>query len=137
MEDKSKKSPFQIRSTGKIREEAKHPANTSQPNMRFTEAEMLQLKGMFGGEDLTNIKLLRKLFLPSYEADAPLQQNIDLWMTINLNDMTPEEALVRIYARNEVISHVEQRLNQIQILANATVETPEERDARLAKDSNQ
>ncbi len=136
--EKPQKSPMQIRSTGQIREEAKHSANTSQPNMRFSEAELLQLKAMFGGDDkLGNIKLMRKLFLPSYEADAPLQQNIDLWMTINLNDLTPEEALIRMYSRNEVILHIEQRLNQIQVLANVIEETPQERAERLKKDSNQ
>ena len=104
--------------------------------MRFTDAELGQLKAMFGGDDkLGNIKLLRKLFLPNYDADAPLQQNIDLWMTINLSDLTPEEALIRMYARNEVISHLEQRLNQIAILANMEMETPQEREDRLAKDS--
>lgn len=132
------KSPFQIRSMKDQAAQATAPKNYAQPNMRFSDLELAALKAIFGGEhNEGNIKLLRKLFLPNYDPDAPLQQNIDLWMTINLADLSQEEALVRMYARNEVINHIEQRLNQIQILANMEAETPGEQAERLKRNSNQ
>lgn len=105
--------------------------------MRFTEEELEIIKNSFGGnEDL--LRLLRKVFLPEMEPDAPLGQMVDLWMTVNIKDQSPEQALRNIQARNELIMHVEQQLLQLNVLAGNMLasETPEEKQARLKKDSS-
>ncbi|MDD5178330.1 MAG: hypothetical protein PHT54_03575 [Candidatus Nanoarchaeia archaeon] len=57
------------------------------------------------------LKLLRRVFLPELEPDAPLHNEIDLWMTIKIDDKLPEEALPHIYARKMVIEYLEQQLS--------------------------
>jgi hypothetical protein len=104
--------------------------------MRITPEEMELLKNKFAGDEKF-IKLLRKLFLPEITPDAPLGQNIDLWMTVKIEDLTPEQALINLKARNTVISHVEAMLMQIRTLAGTTEETAEETIKRLKADSAQ
>ena len=98
--------------------------------------DLLLLKQLFGGdESMMRIKLLRKVFLPEYDPDAPIQQNVDLWMTVPLKELTLEEAMIRLYARNELITHVEAMLNQIAILSNKVEVTPQQLAERQRKDS--
>ena len=181
--------------------------------MRFSEKELITIKGVFAENDellrtmrkvfyqmplnavdLSALELtfknkpelhrvLRKCFLPEVEADVPFQQQIDLWMTIQLKEMMvgeasvhldsiqiwidymeqqlevlktgkykkpkidfkeltdikediPTERFAKVLARNTIINHVEQQLNQILILAGMKTETPEETLERLSKDSN-
>jgi len=56
------------------------------------------------------LKVLRKCYLPTIEADAPVQQIIDLWMTIDIKDKTPEGAWPFIIARENLINYLEQQL---------------------------
>jgi hypothetical protein len=102
--------------------------------MRFTEPELKLIKDTFGGNEVL-LRLLRKVFLPEYNPDAPLGQNVDLWMTLDVRDMTPEAAYVRILARNELMLHVETQLMQLDALAGIKTETPEERVAREKRNS--
>lgn len=132
-------------------------------------------------------KLLRKLFLPELDGNLPLHQEIDLWLTVKIDDKTPEEAHPHIMARkqliyyldqqlscfaaeakhygiilnvlsrmdatsdegktkegnyidlitrNTAITHVEQQLMQIKMLAGQKDETPEETLKRLRQNSN-
>lgn len=103
--------------------------------MRFTDDEIRLIKGAFGGND-TLLKLLRKVFLPEYDPKAPISQVIDLWMTVSVKNLSPEEARINIIARNEVINHIEQQLIQLKILSEQKLETFEEVEKRLKKDSN-
>lgn len=84
--------------------------------MRITPTEMSILKNTFkGNEEL--VRLMRKLFLPELEAYPPIGQNIDLWMTIPVDQLTPEQAIINLKARNSLIMHLESVLNQIKVLA--------------------
>jgi hypothetical protein len=103
--------------------------------MRFTEEELALLQGVFKGNDKL-LKVLRKVFLPEYDPNSPLGQGVDLWMTVDVRNLTPEGAYVRLLARNELISHVEQQLIQINYLANMKEETVEEKEARKKADSS-
>ena len=85
--------------------------------MRFTEDELELIRNTFKGNDKL-LKLMRKVFLPEIDPDAPLGQIIDLWMTVPVKEMKPEDALVNILARNQLISHIERQLIQLDILAN-------------------
>lgn len=102
--------------------------------MRFSEEELTLLKNTF--KDNTKLlKLLRKVFLPEYNPLAPLGQNIDLWMTVDVRNLTPQDAMIRILARNELITHIEQQLMQIKVLVDRKEESSGEIAERRKKDS--
>ncbi len=58
-------------------------------------------------------KILRKTFLPTLEGGLPLQQEIDLWMTINVEGKSAEEAYPHIEARGVVINYMEAMLKKL------------------------
>lgn len=104
-------------------------ANGSQ--MRITSTEIQILKSTFkGNEEL--VRLMRKLFLPELDAYAPIGQIIDLWMTVKIDEMSPEQAVINLKARNQLISHLESVLNTIKVLS----ETPEVDDEKSKKNSS-
>ena len=103
--------------------------------MRITDKDLQILKATFAENDEL-VKLLRKIFLPELSVDAPLGQNIDLWMTMDLKEMTADEIAIQVLARNTVIQHVEQQLQTISLLAGRKDETPEETKERLQKNSS-
>lgn len=103
--------------------------------MRITDADLSMLKNTFADNDEL-LKLLRKIFLPEITADAPVGQNVDLWMTLKLEELTPEQAMVKIIARNTVIQHLESCLGQIKILAGQKTESVEETKKKLLKNSS-
>lgn len=102
--------------------------------MRITDAELKEIKALYA-ENKTALKLLRKIFLPEITPDAPIGQNLDLWMTMKVEDLTPEQALINLKARNTVIQHVEQCLTQLNLLAGEKAESVEETKNRLAQNS--
>lgn len=102
--------------------------------MRITDEELQTIKSMFA-DNLPGLKLLRKMFLPEVNATAPLGQNFDLWMTMKVEDQTPEQIISNIKARNTLIQHVESVLMQLNSLAGQKTETVEETKARLAANS--
>ena len=103
--------------------------------MRITEEEIKLIKSAYKDNDAL-LKLLRKIFLPEITAEAPLGENIDLWMTTPVKDMTPDGALINIIARNNLIQHIESQLLQLRILANTEAKTLEEAREAAKKDSN-
>lgn len=103
--------------------------------MRITDAELSIIKNTFAdNEDL--LKLMRKIFLPELDPSAPLGQNLDLWMTIKIEDLPPEQAIINLKARNVLITHVDQQLMVLRTLAGMKSETLEQTKERLKKDSS-
>jgi len=103
--------------------------------MRITESDKELLRRTFGGNDEL-LKLLRKIFLPELDPTLPIQQMIDLWMTTEIKDKSPEECKIQMIARNTVIAHIEFQLGQIKIMANSEEETPAQTAKRVMKDSS-
>lgn len=103
--------------------------------MRISDTDLSMIKNTFSEKDEL-LKVIRKIFLPEITADAPIGQSLDLWMTLKVEDMSAEEALINIKARNTVIQHVEMCLNQIKVLAGMKKESVQETKDRLSKDSN-
>jgi hypothetical protein len=103
--------------------------------MRISDLDLAIIKSTFA-ENEELLKVLRKVFLPELSAEAPIGQNLDLWMTLKIDDLDPEQALINIKARNTVIQHVEMCLMQLSILAGKTEETVAATKERLAKDSS-
>lgn len=103
--------------------------------MRITDEELATIKSMFA-DNLPGLKLLRKIFLPEINAYAPIGQNLDLWMTMKVEDQDPETIITNLKARNTLISHVEQCLMQLSVLAGQKTESVEETKARLGANSS-
>ncbi len=103
--------------------------------MRFSDDELKLVKSAFKG-NTELLKLMRKVFLPEFDPDAPIGQTIDLWMTINIEKMTTEEAMIHLHARNSLILHIETMISQLSAMAEVPEgETPKELEERLKKDS--
>lgn len=60
------------------------------------------------------LKVIRKTMLPTIDGDAPFNQVIDLWMTIDLKDKDPKDALIVITAREKLIIYLEQQLKTLE-----------------------
>lgn len=170
--------------------------------MRYTEKELGLIKSLFAeNEDMVKAlrkkmldfplskveqnlvtlndesrALVSKTFNPQIDPDAPIHQVIDLWMTVDFKEKTPEEAgilfeardivieylkerledkkpeitfeslsydkklddranLVNQIARNTLLGHIEQQLNQLTFLAGTKEETLEDLVRRLNQDS--
>lgn len=103
--------------------------------MRFTDAELALIKGTFA-ENEELLKLMRKVFLPELDPSAPIQQMIDLYMTISTEGQTPDEIALNLKARNTLIAHLEMQLGQLRILAGMKNESVEQTQERLQKNSN-
>ena len=183
----------------------------AEQKMRFTDSELAIIKAVFADrEDLLKllrkifqlvnltekeqeivkktftpeaIKVIKKSFLPNVDLDAPINQIVDLWMTVNITDKEPHQAAIalrgrakiiellemgvkrfedpsgiyksvqefslqaksnatidkdieNLIARNTLISHIEQQLYQIKVLAGQKEETVEETKERLLKNSS-
>lgn len=79
-----------------------------------------------------SLKVIRKSFLPTIEGDAPLHQVIDLWMTVEFKDKTPDMVLLVVKARELLIEYIDQQLRILEgeikspkILFNSLVKAPE------------
>lgn len=93
--------------------------------MRFSDEEIELMKVTYGGDDGL-LKLLRKVFLPELDPTLPLGQNMDLWMTMDINALPAEEAKIQMVARNTLIGHIESQLIQLKVLANQSRQTKEQ-----------
>jgi hypothetical protein len=103
--------------------------------MRISLIEIQLLKSVFkGNEEL--LRLMRKLFLPELDPYTPLGQNIDLWMTVKIDEMTPEQALINLKARNMLIQHLDMQLLMIKSLVENTDDTPEQALEKLRQNSS-
>lgn len=102
---------------------------------RFSESELATIKSLFGGDD-SKLILLRKIFLPELDLNAPIAQMVDLWMGKNYQEMPADEAKINIIARRDLIMHIESALQMLQLLANTKEETVEQLGARMAKNSS-
>lgn len=103
--------------------------------MRISDQELALIKSTYAGNEEL-LMLLRKIFLPELSPELPLGQNLDLWMTLKIDDMEPEEAIINIKARNTVIAHIEQQLLSLKLLAGTKDESVEDTKSRLQKDSS-
>jgi len=79
---------------------------------------------------------LRKIFLPEYDPNCPIGEQIDLWLNVEIDNMTPQEAIINIKARNLFLKHMEGGLIKLKQLADATELSPEQIKDKVAKDSS-
>ena len=85
--------------------------------MRYTDDELNIMKAVFGGNEKL-IKLMRKVFLPTLDFNAPLGQMIDLYMTLPVTAETnPDDVKVAVMSRNQLIAHIEGRIMELTALS--------------------
>lgn len=75
--------------------------------LEMTEAEELEWHKTFKGE-LND--LMRKIFLPTIDGDAPIDQTVDLYLTLDFNGKTDEESISMIKSRRMVVEYLDKQL---------------------------
>lgn len=103
--------------------------------MRITDEERKLIASVFKNNEPL-LKLVRKMFLPELDPNAPIGQLLDLWMTLSVKDVSPEECKIQLVARNTLISHVDNVLMQLKLIAGLEPVTPEEAKAKMVADGN-
>lgn len=103
--------------------------------MRITDEELAVIKGLFADNEEA-LKVMRKIFLPEIDYSAPLGQLVDMWIPVEIDDVTPEQALVNIKARKTLIIHVESCLMQLRNLAGKKDDSVEATKKKLQQDSS-
>jgi hypothetical protein len=102
--------------------------------MRITDEELAVIKGLFADNEEA-LKVMRKIFLPEIDYSAPLGQLVDMWIPVEVDDVTPEQAIVNIKARKTLIIHIESCLMQLRNLAGKKEESVEATKKKLQQDS--
>ena len=80
--------------------------------LSMDEREETQWRNTFTGNEPLNF-LMRKMFLPTLDGDTPIGQQIDLWLTVNLENKLPEEAKELIASRKLVIQYLDVKLREL------------------------
>jgi hypothetical protein len=78
----------------------------------MTKADKSLLKSIQDKPEV--LKVIRKSYLPTIDGDAPLNQIVDLWMTVEIKDKTPRDASLLIKARGYLINYLEQQLGELE-----------------------
>jgi|688.fasta_scaffold648390_2 hypothetical protein len=79
--------------------------------LQMTKADKEILEAV---KDKETLAVVRKAFLPEIDGDAPLNQVIDLWMTVDLKDKTPEQVSDLIESRGMLIQYLEEQLSSLE-----------------------
>lgn len=102
---------------------------------KLTEAEISLIKNTFKGNEPLLIAM-RKVFLPTYDVNSPIGDQQDLWMNVEIDGKTPEEAMLNIKARALFMAHMEGGLTKLKITSEQTEVTAAQTKEALKKDSN-
>jgi hypothetical protein len=78
--------------------------------VKLTAKEQELVKGIFN-KDM--VKLIRKAYLPEVEVDAPINQVIDLWLTVDFKDKSEEETEKLVKIRAKLIELLESGLKRL------------------------
>lgn len=103
---------------------------------RITPEDKEILKVAFGDEKVFGI--LKKIIIPSYaDESTPFEMTgADVWlMGRDWSSMPVEEIKALVVAREDTIKYFGGALTYIKTIVNETEETPQNREARRAKDS--
>jgi pyruvate kinase len=103
-------------------------------NARMTPEDIAVLKAMFEDREGA-VEAIRKIFYPELTAANPISINNDFLTQLNISEMTPEQALLAVTARQQLVRHVEGCFQVIKTLIGKKSESPEQILARLQKDS--
>lgn len=77
--------------------------------MPLNAVDLSVLTGRFKDKELNRV--VRKEFLPELNADVPLGQQIDFWMTVPLNQLLPDVGAVHLKAIKVWTDYINQQLD--------------------------
>lgn len=100
----------------------------------MTPEDIAVLKAMFEDREGA-VEVLRKIFYPELAVNNPIHMNNDFFTQLVISEMSPEEAVLAVTARQQLVRHVEGAFQVIKTLIGKKDETPEQILARLQKDS--
>lgn len=103
--------------------------------MRITPADKQAIKSLFFDND-PGLKVLRKIFLPVVDPNAPIGQVVDLWNVKEIDDMDPIDCKIYFMARSQLIKHVESCILQLSIIAKKEGKTQEQKVEDRKKNSS-
>lgn len=98
-----------------------------------TEIELI--KNTFKGNEALMIAL-RKIFYPAFDINAKIGEQIDFWLNVKFDDITPEQALINMKARKHLIEHVEGGLMKLKAISESVEPTEAEIKEKTHKDSS-
>lgn len=76
--------------------------------VELSKEEKKMITNTFNNEAVFNV--VSKTFLPQIDTDAPLGQVVDLWLTLDLKGMSPNEAWDMMLVRDKLINYIKQQL---------------------------
>lgn len=106
-----------------------------QEQLRFTEEEFDMMRGAFANNTAL-LKLMRKFFIAEVDDNAPMGHLGDIYMSIGTEGKTDAEIARGVIARNMLMSHLNFRFAELEILANRKKESTIEEALRKNLDSS-
>jgi hypothetical protein len=78
--------------------------------IKLSKAEEAILQGF--SKDV--FAVLRKSFLPEIDGDAPIHQVVDLLITVDIKEKTPDQLYLAFNARNVLMAYLDERLKEME-----------------------
>jgi hypothetical protein len=78
--------------------------------IKLSKAEEAMLKGF--SKDVLSV--LRKSFLPEIDGDAPIHQVVDLLITVDIKEKTPDQLYLAFNARKVLMDYLDNRLAELE-----------------------
>ena len=101
---------------------------------RFTKPEIDQIIRAFKNND-DLLKVLRKVLLPDASWTSSLGQLVGPYLQITVDNRSAEDIALDVKAFNKVWGHIEFRLQELKSLAQAKLESPQEKSLRERQNS--
>ncbi len=101
---------------------------------RMTTQDIATLKAMFEDREGA-VEAIRKIFYPELTSGNPINLNNDFLTQLQISEMTPEQALIAVTARQQLVRHIEASFTVIKTLIGERGESPEQTLKRLQKNS--
>jgi len=79
---------------------------------KFTKTDLDTLKPIRENDAIK--ELIRKTYLPEIELDTPIGQVIDLWLTVDNKDKSPEESTTALKVRARLMELIEAGLKRLE-----------------------
>lgn len=98
--------------------------------MELSATDKKIIVGTFKGKTAL-FALMHKTFAPTLDGEAPLHQLIDLWMSLEIKDKSPESALPQFLARQKLIDVLLQQLEALKAHSEGKKPTEEIEVAKL------
>ena len=101
----------------------------------YSDAELALIKAAFADNEPL-LKLLRKVFIPMHDVNAPIGQMTDMFMDFKAREIPMDELKAIIVGKQDLVQHLDRGLIILKAIAGTKTETLEETKKRLTSDSS-